>query len=116
MDSYERFKILNQVMRQVNAPFRRQMIANTRQSGARFSIEYTAKTRKTIIDAVLNIQHECERVGKLLGMELSDSANYFERNEQVFRRSASIISCKNFDEVEDLTPVTHGSILIEIQF
>ena len=116
MSSYEKFNSLCALIRSCNAPFKKQMISNSRQSGARFWVDYTAKNRKNTIESVINIQSACEQTGKLLGIELADSANYFEKDEQIFRRSVSIISCKNFDEVENISPITHGRILIEVQF
>ena len=85
-------------------------------SGARFVIEYNAKNREYIINSILHIQNQFQAFGEVQNISIHDTLNYFEQNERLLRMPQSVIGLRSISEVQNVSPVTHGHIVVDVLF
>jgi metal-responsive CopG/Arc/MetJ family transcriptional regulator len=116
LSSYDKFNKICSVLNSSSLKANKRMTGNTHSSGAVFTVLYNHKTSQYVIDTVLKLQHQFQEFGNVQKIDIQDTLNYFEQQERLIRKSQSIIGCSSFVDVQQLTPVTHGAIVIEVHF
>lgn len=114
--NFEKYNEVTKALRISGANCTRKFKSVGTSQAAMIAIQYTAKNREQVLNRTLNAFHQLNDIGTLSAIVINDSANYVERNEQLMRNNAIITHCETFDEVEDISPVTHGTVVVEVVF
>ena len=116
LTSYDKFTRICSVLNNLGIKYKKHMQGGIYNSGARFVIEYNAKNSEYIINSILHIQNQFQAFGEVQNISIHDTLNYFEQNERLLRMPQSVIGLRSISEVQNVSPVTHGHIVVDVLF